>query len=49
MIIAVVGGCGHVGLPLAVSLADAGAMVKSFDINPHAVGMVNEGKPPFFE
>ena len=49
MKIAVVGGCGHVGLPLAVSLAAAGANVASFDINPRAVTMINEGEPPFFE
>lgn len=49
MKIAVVGGCGHVGLPLAVSLAAAGAKVASFDIDPRAVKMVNEGEPPFFE
>ena len=49
MKIAVVGGCGHVGLPLAVSLAASGAEVASFDINPGSVEMVNRGEPPFFE
>jgi UDP-N-acetyl-D-mannosaminuronic acid dehydrogenase len=47
--ITIVGGCGHVGLPLAVSLASAGAEVISFDINPHAVNLVNGGDTPFFE
>jgi UDP-N-acetyl-D-mannosaminuronic acid dehydrogenase len=47
--VTVVGGCGHVGLPLAVSLAASGAIVKSFDINPKSVEMVNNGEPPFFE
>lgn len=49
MKIAVVGGCGHVGLPLAVSLAAAGATVTAFDIDSNAVKMVNKGLPPFFE
>ena len=49
MKIAIVGGCGHVGLPLAVSLAAAGAEIISFDINPIAVNMVNRGETPFFE
>lgn len=49
MKITVVGGCGHVGLPLAVSLAAVGAKVASLDINPRAVTMINEGEPPFFE
>lgn len=49
MKITIVGGCGHVGLPLAVSLSASGAVVKSFDIDPSAVEMVNKGEPPFFE
>lgn len=49
MRIVVVGGCGHVGLPLAVSLAVSGANVTAFDINPEAVDNVNRGVPPFFE
>lgn len=49
MNITVVGGCGHVGLPLAVSLAANGALVTSFDINPNAVAIVNKGETPFYE
>ena len=49
MEIVVVGGCGHVGLPLAVSLASTGPVVTAFDINPTAVSIVNEGNAPFFE
>jgi UDP-N-acetyl-D-mannosaminuronic acid dehydrogenase len=49
MRIVIVGGCGHVGLPLAVSLADCGAQVTAFDINRSAVDSVNSGLPPFFE
>ncbi|MFM8856553.1 MAG: nucleotide sugar dehydrogenase, partial [Actinomycetota bacterium] len=47
--IAVVGGCGHVGLPLAMALADKGSDVVSYDINPAAVEMVNSGEMPFLE
>jgi UDP-N-acetyl-D-mannosaminuronic acid dehydrogenase len=49
MKIVVVGGCGHVGLPLAVSLAVAGAQVTAFDINPIAVESVNKGITLFHE
>lgn len=45
----VVGGCGHVGLPLALSLADAGWRVASFDIDDVAVSRVNSGVMPFLE
>jgi UDP-N-acetyl-D-mannosaminuronic acid dehydrogenase len=49
MRIVIVGGCGHVGLPLAVSLADCGAQVTAFDINKTAVDLVNSEVPPFYE
>jgi UDP-N-acetyl-D-mannosaminuronic acid dehydrogenase len=48
--VAVVGGCGHVGLPLAVALADAGLKVLIYDTNSEAVNSVNSfGIPPFME
>lgn len=47
--VVVVGGCGHVGLPLAMALADKGCDVVSYDINPSAVDMVNSGQMPFME
>jgi len=47
--IVVVGGCGHVGLPLAVALADRGRKVVSYDINPVAIELVNSGVMPFGE
>lgn len=47
--VSVVGGCGHVGLPLAMALADKGCDVVSYDINPVAVDMVNSGQMPFME
>ena len=47
--VVVVGGCGHVGLPLGIALAAAGKRVVLFDIDPHAVDTVSAGKMPFME
>src|SRR4029077_5413295 len=47
--IAVVGGCGHVGLPLGLAFADSGLDVKLFDTNAAAVDMRNNGWLPFAE
>ena len=47
--IVVVGGCGHVGLPLALAFARAGQPTASFDINVEAVDRVNKGEMPFDE
>jgi UDP-N-acetyl-D-mannosaminuronic acid dehydrogenase len=44
----VVGGCGHVGLPLAVALSKS-STVTAFDISTPAVDLVNSGVPPFWE
>jgi UDP-N-acetyl-D-mannosaminuronic acid dehydrogenase len=49
MNICVVGGCGHVGLPLAMAFARSGTATVSFDINPAAVELVNAGTMPFDE
>jgi UDP-N-acetyl-D-mannosaminuronic acid dehydrogenase len=45
----VVGGCGHVGLPLAIALADKGFDVKALDIDESKIEFVNEGRMPFLE
>jgi UDP-N-acetyl-D-mannosaminuronic acid dehydrogenase len=45
----IVGGCGHVGLPLALSFADAGLRVGIYDIDAAKVKSVREGKMPFME
>jgi UDP-N-acetyl-D-mannosaminuronic acid dehydrogenase len=45
----IVGGCGHVGLPLALSLADSGYRVGINDIDLSKVEMVKAGKIPFLE
>ncbi|MFA5799509.1 MAG: nucleotide sugar dehydrogenase [Candidatus Peribacteraceae bacterium] len=47
--IAIVGGCGHVGLPLGMAFADKGFLVHLMDINAESVAMVNGGKMPFVE
>ena len=47
--ITVVGGCGHVGLPLSVAFSNKGQKVCVLDINETAIGMINEGKAPFLE
>ena len=47
--VVVVGGCGHVGLPLAIALADRGLRVMSYDINGGTVASVNAGRMPFDE
>jgi UDP-N-acetyl-D-mannosaminuronic acid dehydrogenase len=47
--IVVIGGGGHVGLPLAVAFADRGAQVTIYDVSESAVASVNSGKLPFEE
>ena len=47
--VVVVGGCGHVGLPLAIILASKKLKVVSFDTNTQVVATVNAGKMPFDE
>ncbi len=48
--ITIVGGCGHVGLPLGIVLASkAGLQVDLLDIDPAKVALVNSGAMPFME
>ena len=47
--VVVVGGCGHVGLPLAIILASKNLKVIAFDTNTQVVATVNSGKMPFDE
>ena len=47
--VVVIGGCGHVGLPLAIAFASRGARVGIFDISEAAVAQVSEGTMPFAE
>jgi len=45
----VIGGCGHIGLPLAIAFADLGARVGIYDASDVAVGKVNAAQMPFDE
>jgi len=45
----VVGGCGHVGLPLALSFADSGYRVGINDIDVAKIEQVKSGSVPFLE
>ena len=47
--VCVVGGCGHVGLPLAITFAQSGLDVSVHDINRESVAIVNSGRMPFLE
>jgi UDP-N-acetyl-D-mannosaminuronic acid dehydrogenase len=47
--VTVLGGCGHVGLPLGLALADSGMHVTLYDSNTSAVDRVLAGKMPHFE
>ncbi len=48
-VVTIVGGCGHVGLPLGVSLAATGLNVNALDNDPDSVEIVSSGSAPFFE
>ena len=47
--VVVVGGGGHVGLPLALVLANSGFQAVSLDISKDVVELINSGKMPFAE
>jgi UDP-N-acetyl-D-mannosaminuronic acid dehydrogenase len=47
--VVVVGGCGHVGLPLAIAFADRGLATLVYDVNQAAVNTVNAAELPFDE
>ena len=47
--IVVVGGCGHVGLPFGMVLADHGMQVILLDVDGPKVAAINQGKMPFRE
>jgi len=47
--VVVVGGCGRVGLPLAIAFATQGLTVHSYDLNDAVVKQVNDGTMPFDE
>ncbi len=47
--VVVIGGGGHVGLPLAIALADRGSKVAIYDLSQRAVDTINAGIVPFIE
>jgi UDP-N-acetyl-D-mannosaminuronic acid dehydrogenase len=47
--IVIVGGCGHVGLPLGIVFASIGIEVSLLDINAKSIAQVNRGEMPFLE
>jgi UDP-N-acetyl-D-mannosaminuronic acid dehydrogenase len=47
--VVIVGGCGHVGLPLGIALGQCGLRVALYDTNKEAVDTVNDGRLPFEE
>jgi len=47
--VVIVGGCGRVGLPLGIVLADCGYSVTLFDVDANAVDRVRAAKMPFME
>jgi UDP-N-acetyl-D-mannosaminuronic acid dehydrogenase len=47
--IAIVGGCGRVGLPLGLAFAERGLRVSLYDVNQTAVDSLNNGVMPFRE
>jgi len=47
--ICIIGGCGHVGLPLGLAFADKGKKVVLYDINEASINKVNGAEMPFLE
>jgi UDP-N-acetyl-D-mannosaminuronic acid dehydrogenase len=47
--ICIIGGLGHVGLPLGLAFAQQGQKVVLYDINKTALDLVSQGKMPFLE
>lgn len=47
--VVIVGGCGRVGLPLAIAFAREGLKVAAYDLNEQTVKVVNDGTMPFAE
>jgi len=47
--VVVIGGAGHVGLPLAIAFADRGSSVLVYDLSESAVSLVNDAVLPFDE
>jgi UDP-N-acetyl-D-mannosaminuronic acid dehydrogenase len=49
MDVVIIGGAGHVGLPLGLAFADKGKRVLLYDINEPAMELIRRGEMPFIE
>ncbi|MBW2154731.1 MAG: nucleotide sugar dehydrogenase, partial [Deltaproteobacteria bacterium] len=47
--VCIIGGLGHMGLPLGLSLANTGKRVLLYDIDRKAMDIVSRGRMPFME
>ncbi|MEX0694525.1 MAG: nucleotide sugar dehydrogenase [Rhodospirillales bacterium] len=47
--VCIVGGAGHVGLPMALSFANAGSRVQIYDINKQTLATIASGTMPFVD
>jgi len=47
--ICIIGGCGHVGIPLGLAFASRGQTVTLIDCNEQAVSLISSGRLPFKE
>jgi UDP-N-acetyl-D-mannosaminuronic acid dehydrogenase len=47
--VCIIGGLGHIGLPLGISFAKAGKKVILYDINQQSIDIVSKRKMPFLE
>ena len=47
--VCIIGGCGHVGIPLGLAFASKGKNVTLVDVNPRAVEAISAGRLPFKE
>ena len=47
--VCIIGGCGHVGIPLGLAFASKGKDVTLVDVHPKAVEAINTGRLPFKE
>jgi UDP-N-acetyl-D-mannosaminuronic acid dehydrogenase len=47
--VCIIGGLGHVGLPLGLALANCGKKVALYDINKDTMALVSQGRMPFIE
>jgi UDP-N-acetyl-D-mannosaminuronic acid dehydrogenase len=45
----IIGGCGHVGLPLGIVFANCGINVVLLDVSTERIATVNSGRTPFME